>query len=118
MGRLNNWLDRPTQERETELDILYDQVSTVDVYRTSETGDNPGVTDEIDDQTYLRTINVRLDKPLYRSDTYDFLAMTDDVDVQRNDLWKCLLNDGRVYFIRVEHAEARPTGCEVQLHYA
>lgn len=118
MGRLRNWLDRNTQEREIELEIIYDQVATVDVYRVNETGSNPGVTDEIDDATYLKTINIRLDRPAYRSDSFDYIAMTDDTDVRLYDRWRWTSTLGSSYYLIVTKTTPRPTGAEVEVKYA
>ena len=116
-SRLQNWIDRDTQVKEAELDILYDQVVSVDVFRVSEAGDNPGVTDEVDDAIFIRTINVRLDPPKYKADKIDFLGMTDDPDVLINDMWRWTPPRGSSVTLTVKKTTYAPSGAAVELSY-
>lgn len=116
--KLRNWIDRDSQEREAELDILYDQAVSVDVFRVNDDGSNPGVTEEVDDATYLRTINVRLDPTPSKQTQYAFLGMTDDPDVQLLDKWRWTPQRGKAIMLEVKTVLYKPSGNSVELDYA
>lgn len=116
--RLTNWVDRDTQEREAELDILYDQAVSIDVFRINDDGTNPGVVEEVDDASFLRTINVRLDPTPDKRTQHAFLGMTDDPDVQIQDKWRWTPPRGSAIFLEVKVSLYKPSGNSVELDYA
>ncbi len=119
MGKLEDWIDRPTQEREDILEILYDQAVSVDVYRVNEASINPGVIDEIDDAIFLRTINVRLDPPTTnQSNNTVYVALADDADVQINDRWRWTPRKDKTIMMIVLKATRMPRGYQVEVKNA
>jgi hypothetical protein len=121
MGVLKNWIDRPEQYRSGDLDIMYDDyIVTAYLYRTSETGTNPGFSDEVDEQAYKKTITIRLDKGLTASSASTgatFVALTDDSDVKVNDKLVWTGTDGVLVNTLVKSAELRELGNELELDY-
>ncbi len=116
--RLKNWTDRDTQVREAELDILYDEAISVNVFRQNDDSDNPGVTDELDDAVALRTITVRLDRTPDKNTQHAFLALTDDPDVQLLDKWQYTPPRSGAIMLEVKDVEYRASGNLVRLDYA
>ena len=113
MSRLATWIDRPSQEQETDLEIVYDIAETVEVYRRIETGENTGFSDEVDEPLPAKSINARID--LSKSGEYTYLALSDDTDVLVNDRWLVSGNKGGKYFLVVKQVNYRKNISEVYL---
>lgn len=113
MSRIKNWTDRDTQEREADLHIMYDRGISADVYRTTDNHTNTGFSDELNEQTFIKTINVRLDPSDKQG--FDWYGLTDDIDVQVNDLWRVTDLTDTAYKVRVETVIPRAIGADVRL---
>lgn len=117
--RLKNYINREEEARLAELDIIYDQAVTVDVFRNGGEADNPGFSEEVDDKTLIRSINVRLDPTPSKQTQHAFLALTDDKDVQVNDTWRWTPpRGGEAIMLEVKVSLYRPAGTHVELDYA
>lgn len=114
MSRVKNWIDRPEQYKQGDLDIMYsDYLVSADQYRTSETGTNPGFSDEVDNQIFLRTINVRIDM----GKTTEFVGLTDNQDVAVNDILVWTDTQGNLVNCLVKKSNPRESGTELELDY-
>lgn len=116
-GRLSNWIDRPSQKDMADVDIIYDEGVSVHVYRTPESGNTVGFSNELDDPVYLKTITVRLDRPRLRGDTRDFVGLTDETDVHLGDRWHLMQQNGIVTKLKVVSVDFRHRTTEVGVDY-
>lgn len=115
MSRIDDWTARPQQTQKVVEDLINDKVVTVQVTRAAETGTRVGFDSELVDNTYMDSINVRLDES--KLPTEDFVALTDESDVRKNDRWKWQRPDGRSAFLKVVRVQWRDRGNEVGLKY-
>jgi uncharacterized membrane protein YcgQ (UPF0703/DUF1980 family) len=101
MGNMNNWINRPDQAAQAQSKILRDTAISAYVYRVKDTDTGVGFSEELNDPSYLRTINARLDPPKFRGEEIDYVGLTDDTDVQKDDLWYVSNVQGTVIRYRV-----------------
>ena len=95
MGSITNFLDRGQQERDNLNFVIEDGAISVDVYRRTQQGGSPGLTAQVHEPDFLRTINVRLDAYRSRSTVLGKsrirlspIGLTNDTDVRTDDLWR------------------------------
>lgn len=95
MGNLANWTDKGQQERDSLNFVIDDEAVSVDVFRRSQQAGVAGLTSEIHDVQFLRTIYVRFDSYRSRSTAAGSarisdtpIGLTNNTDVQPGDLWR------------------------------
>lgn len=124
MSRATAWVDRDQQEKDGQLEIMRDKAGSVDVFRQQQAKAGAGFTGEVREQTFLRTIEARIDgstdEPDRAVDTEadtqkTLVALTDDLDVLKGDSWKWNDIAGQPRFYRVISVRAIQLGWEVQL---
>ncbi len=124
MSRADAWVDSDQQEKDGQLEVLYDKPGGVDVYRARNSASSTGFSAEVKEPTFAKTIVARMDRSRdYPDRATDkdaniqrpLLALTDDKDVRDGDIWRWHDLAGRPQWHRVLSTEAIQAGTNIIL---